>query len=375
MDVITKLNKFINLKDHSVKGIVSFQTSKHEDVVIIAAINNADESPIFKIFSRNDGDHDFSNNNPNYSSAEEQLTKILSPLGILNAITLYIDNRGDVILLCSFDITQDGLDESVIYQVRSSSYGKSWNPSEKISLEFTSWKLIGQPILLKRGNFTGQITIPIFDTMTKRPLILVSHDNGKNWAFSLNIELDIHSDDEGVSPIHAMTSQVFEQEDGLLRLICNVEGDENTLFTAHSTDYAHTWSHLVPFSIDALNLSSTFTLIKDIPEKNLFFSLASTTEEKKEEKYNKEEEMNEKEGNEEEVEKSVYFVGTKMDGVKYILSTWKSDDNGGIWNLHHESWGESKIPFSHIFANISFTQHIQIYAISDENLIYTQINL
>jgi len=182
--------------------------------------------------------HEIPQNSTDFDRTLSKYSKIFN-------ISLFFDNKGDLILLYNNQNSENILD---LFLLSSLNYGKSWEKEPKlISHDFSSWKLHSNPIILSNGIKIGNILIPVENTLVKRSLVIISDDNGKNWHISLYIEPNEEFED-GKEILSSYSPVIIEEkENDNLRLLCWIS-NQKSIVNYISSDFGATWYESDKFS-------------------------------------------------------------------------------------------------------------------------------
>nr|WP_147664537.1 sialidase family protein [Candidatus Prometheoarchaeum syntrophicum]QEE17649.1 hypothetical protein DSAG12_03486 [Candidatus Prometheoarchaeum syntrophicum] len=190
----------------------------------------------------------------NSSEFERTLTKFSQ----ISKISLFFDNKGDLILLFNSLNSENLLD---LFLLSSYNYGKSWEKEPQlISHEYTSWKLHSNPIILSKGIKMGNILIPIENELVKRSLVLISEDNRKNWHLSLYVEPDEEFED-GKDILGSTSPVIIEEKNDNLRLLCWIS-NQKSIVSYVSSDFGATWYESDQFSQLNIEKNGDFDAIR-----------------------------------------------------------------------------------------------------------------
>ncbi len=172
--------------------------------------------------------------------------RLISKYSHISGISLFFDNKGDLILLYN-SLNSENLHD--LFLISSYNYGKSWeHEPQLISHDYSSWKLHSNPIVLQKGIKAGNILIPVENDLVKRSLVIISDNNGKNWHLSLYIEPDEGFVNEKEFEILGSYSPVIlEEKNDNLRLLCWIS-NQNSIVSYTSSDFGATWYESDKFS-------------------------------------------------------------------------------------------------------------------------------
>ncbi len=173
---------------------------------------------------------------------------LISKYSHISGISLFFDNKGDLILLYN-SLNSENLHD--LFYLSSFTYGKSWlqNP-QLISHDYSSWKLHSNPIIIQKGIKVGNILIPVENEIVKRSLVIISDDNGKKWHISLYIEPDEDIDNVKGNELVILGSYspvILEEKNDNLRLLCWIS-NQNSIVSYLSSDFGATWYESNRFS-------------------------------------------------------------------------------------------------------------------------------
>ena len=170
--------------------------------------------------------------------------RALNKYSNISNISLFFDNRGDLILLFNNQNSDNIFD---LFLLSSHNYGKNWEKEPKlISHDFSSWKLHSNPIILSKGIKFGNILIPVENTLVKRSLVIISDDNGKNWHLSLYIDPD-EEFEERKEILGSYSPVILEEKNDNLRLLCWIS-NQKSITSYNSSDFGSTWYESDRFS-------------------------------------------------------------------------------------------------------------------------------
>ena len=175
-------------------------------------------------------------------------SKFISKNSHISGISLFFDNKGDLILLYNI-LNSENLHD--LFSISSYNYGKSWEQKPQlISHDYSSWKLHSNPIIIQKGINIGNILIPVENDLVKRSLVIISDDNGKNWHISLYIEPDEDFDnvnEEELEILGSYSPVIMEEKNDNLRILCWIS-NQDSIVSYLSSDFGATWHESDRFS-------------------------------------------------------------------------------------------------------------------------------
>ena len=182
----------------------------------------------------------------------------ISKYSHISGISLFFDNKGDLILLYN-SLNSENLHD--LFLISSYNYGKSWEEKPQlISHDYSSWKLHSNPILIQKGIKVGSIIIPVENELVKRSLVIISDDNGKKWHLSLYIEPDEDFNNVNGNELEILGSYspvILGEKNDNLRLLCWIS-NQNSIVSYISSDFGATWYESDRFSQLDINRKGDF---------------------------------------------------------------------------------------------------------------------